>query len=408
MPPKDPFKKIKIMNLELKLIRKGVWPTGQKASATFDQTGGAIGRDDSCRFILRCKNGLVSRLHAKIDFRDGRFYIHGTSTKGVFLNHAKKSIGKNGFAPLEDNDIITVGDFEMKVRLIDDMKTTTLPSSLPARNTAEFGHPNDHFNPPKPLIPEHWELDLSRRSQTPADVVADKAPIDFSNDQQRHAIDALLRGLGLEGSLTAESIKPEALELIGQCLRTTLSNLLNLRDSQAEMERHLSTAPQTLPAIKPELQPLGDIRSVDELLERLMTSYDGDSIFEGREILENLHKMIEGQHVFMVESLTKISDFVADRFSPERIESLYNKAVTNLEKESFMNRRLSRRLNPKASRWDFFRTHFDRLRKQSYITSRHSFEKIFLAVYAKRLRDAPRPPANTGEEKRSEPAVTTN
>ena len=85
---------------------------GQPRSAQFGPTGGSIGRSNTNTLVL--DDRTVSRVHASIECRGGRFFIvdHGSNP----LQHNGRPLGNGNEAELNDGDSLTVGCFELTVR----------------------------------------------------------------------------------------------------------------------------------------------------------------------------------------------------------------------------------------------------------------------------------------------------
>lgn len=73
-----------------------------------DRSPFTIGRTSSCELVI--EDEYISRRHAEIIFRDGRFYISDPgSSNGTFLNGRRLSPGE--VAPISDGDLIRIGPY---------------------------------------------------------------------------------------------------------------------------------------------------------------------------------------------------------------------------------------------------------------------------------------------------------
>ena len=83
-----------------------IYPTGPQMGARYVLKPGEtrIGRTDDCQ--IRNTDSSVSRLHARIEFRDDGFYVTDLdSTNGTFVNNAIKRESK-----LDDGDYLRIGN----------------------------------------------------------------------------------------------------------------------------------------------------------------------------------------------------------------------------------------------------------------------------------------------------------
>lgn len=86
----------------------------------FDETGGTIGRDESCSLWLEdpeqgSEGSAISREHARIEYQKGHYVIIDNGTNPLRLNN--RAVGKGKEAPLTDEDQVRIGDYVLKVRL---------------------------------------------------------------------------------------------------------------------------------------------------------------------------------------------------------------------------------------------------------------------------------------------------
>lgn len=83
------------------------------ACAHFDATGGTIGRASSNMLVLDDPERTVSRVHAQIVFRDGRFYVVDRGSNP--MSHNGRPLGAGNEAPLANGDRLSIGGFELGV-----------------------------------------------------------------------------------------------------------------------------------------------------------------------------------------------------------------------------------------------------------------------------------------------------
>jgi len=103
----------------------------------------AIGRGEDNDWVLADPNRHLSKHHCTVAFRSGRWTVTDHSTNGTFLDRATEPIGRGATAPLRDGSRLTLGEYEIEVRLEE-----------PAAAQGGFGAANpfdeDPFAPPRP------------------------------------------------------------------------------------------------------------------------------------------------------------------------------------------------------------------------------------------------------------------
>ncbi len=113
--------------------------------ATRRVSGGevTIGRGEACDWVLADPNRHLSKQHCTIAFRSGRWTVTDLSTNGTFLDRSGEPIGRGGSAPLRDGSRLTMGEYEIEVRI--EERAQAQPPSSGANPFAD-----DPFAPPAP------------------------------------------------------------------------------------------------------------------------------------------------------------------------------------------------------------------------------------------------------------------
>jgi type VI secretion system protein ImpI/type VI secretion system protein len=103
-----------------------------------------IGRGEACDWVLVDPNRHLSKHHCTVAFRSGRWVVTDLSTNGTFLDRSAEPIGRGGTVPLRDGARLTLGEYEIEVR-IEERATT---GGFGAETANPFDE--DPFAPPKP------------------------------------------------------------------------------------------------------------------------------------------------------------------------------------------------------------------------------------------------------------------
>jgi len=96
------------------ISRQGV-PTGASLAAEFGPAGGTIGRAESNALVLDDPDRTVSRVHAQVLCRDGRYFIVDRGSNPMQCNG--QPLGPGNEAALTDGARLVVGSFELVVRV---------------------------------------------------------------------------------------------------------------------------------------------------------------------------------------------------------------------------------------------------------------------------------------------------
>lgn len=105
------------MELSLTVVRYKTLPPAQKLCLTVDEQGCTIGRSPDNDLALPDPELFISGTHAKIQFREGTFYLTDTSTNGTFINSAKSPVGKGHSVELHNGDELIIGDYEIRLAI---------------------------------------------------------------------------------------------------------------------------------------------------------------------------------------------------------------------------------------------------------------------------------------------------
>lgn len=99
-------------------------------SKVFSVDGGSLGRADSNCWVLPDYDRVVSSRHADISFYHGCFYLTDRSTNGTFHNHSEQPIGQGQTVALHHGDLLTVGNYRIKVGIKPTVVSAALPKGL--------------------------------------------------------------------------------------------------------------------------------------------------------------------------------------------------------------------------------------------------------------------------------------
>jgi predicted component of type VI protein secretion system len=115
----------------------------------FDRLGGALGRAVGNELVLDDPGKYISRVHARIEFRDGAYCLIDVGSNPSLVN--ERPVGPGRPVPLADGDRITIGDYQLVASVAGEAAPVLPPSPLqveaappvPALSTALPANPDD-------------------------------------------------------------------------------------------------------------------------------------------------------------------------------------------------------------------------------------------------------------------------
>ena len=132
------------MPIRIEVMSCGDAPPSQPIAAEFDELGGSIGRGSDSSLVLPDPERFISRTHASVEFRAGRYVIVDKG-KSMPVQVNGRALGQGVEAAIADGDEIVIGSYRMRVTAIaSGVQAVPPPSSVgPAKDDplALFGAP---------------------------------------------------------------------------------------------------------------------------------------------------------------------------------------------------------------------------------------------------------------------------
>ncbi|MCH9692203.1 MAG: type VI secretion system-associated FHA domain protein TagH [Gammaproteobacteria bacterium] len=101
-----------------------------KHTKLFTSSGGSFGRSESNDWVLPDPERVVSSKHGLISFAKGQYFLTDNSTNGSYHNQSADPIGKGNKVALKEGDIISFGEYKLKVALQQPQAEQSLPGGL--------------------------------------------------------------------------------------------------------------------------------------------------------------------------------------------------------------------------------------------------------------------------------------
>src|ERR1700756_3573752 len=127
------------MTLRLRVVSDQRRSLADRGSAVFSVEGGTIGRSADNDWVLPDPLRYVSAHHARVQFREGHFYLQDVSTNGVYVNDDMEPLAKRGSGGyrLANGDVLRMGEYHIVAALesaaaAEDIGAAAVPTSIHA------------------------------------------------------------------------------------------------------------------------------------------------------------------------------------------------------------------------------------------------------------------------------------
>ena len=121
------------MALRLRIVSDQRRSLADRSSATFSVEGGTIGRSADNDWVLPDPLRYVSAHHARVQFREGHFYLQDVSTNGVYVNDEIEPLAKRGSSGhrVTNGDIIRMGEYQIVAAVEAPQTQREAPAAVP-------------------------------------------------------------------------------------------------------------------------------------------------------------------------------------------------------------------------------------------------------------------------------------
>ncbi len=129
------------MSLTIEVIGYKEVPLSTPFSATFDQSGGTLGRSPDNHLVLEDEEKVVSTIHGIIEYENGAYYYMDNSLNGTHILNGANLSNRNKWVrhekiQLNDKDQLQIGDYDLTISIegdnadFPDMALNNEPSSM--------------------------------------------------------------------------------------------------------------------------------------------------------------------------------------------------------------------------------------------------------------------------------------
>ena len=317
-------------------------------SFKFDESGGTIGRNGACSWVLNDSKRIISSIHAKIEYKAGGYYLIDISTNGVFYNHPNKRLSQNEMIELKESDKLYIGVYQISVSIIrsndnnidefsvsrfldlsretsseDDLligkeiKQEDISSSLPLPLEDDlFGVDDDPFGDKEESVESDNILVEDIRPPTVTSQVEKEKITEVSLESNRGEADTLLLSLfSAKLGVDIESMdKKEQIRVINELadsLLITLEEIDSLKSNINRINKRLEIDTDKYhPKAENIFSILGNPRNKKQFSQYLRESFSE----------------VKNHHTSLYESIKNLDSFLAKQFSPKSIIDEFEKS----------------------------------------------------------------------------------
>jgi len=406
--------------LRLRIVSEQRRKLAERSTAVFSVEGGTIGRSADNDWVLPDPARYVSAHHARVQFREGQFYLQDVSTNGVYVNDDLEPLAKRGSSGyrVADGDLLRMGEYHIIAAIEANGAASTEVASVPTSihalralgragerdigarlDLAELLQPAEDGLPslpvtaygqavdsgrvqalaqasdsaaPAPKVPEAPDAEsISQRMARLAQVVAREPKFPTSGvalEDLRSGLDAFCRGAGIDPAALPADAQGRLLHLAGRLFREVFVGLKDLERTRAETRNRyrIELPPPEADDPRPSLADT----MVEELLAALLVQHEGrrlDSVQWLRETMAaaKLHEQATAQ-----ATRSAFIEFL-DRLDPAELEARFERAA---------------RAADKAQYWELFTTFYRNLIEMPADHLPHTFVEAFAAAYREVLK----------------------
>jgi len=421
--------------LRLRIISDQRRSLAERSSATFSVEGGTIGRSADNDWVLPDPRRYVSAHHARVQFREGHFYLQDVSTNGVYVNDDMEPLAKRGSSGyrLSDGDVLRMGDYHIVAalealqaqqaqkdaaaavptsihglrtlgRAADhdigaplDLQELLLPAddtdSVSALPVSAYGQSVDsdrvralgrtrepeylpEVQPQLPLPDDTDPRSFGQRMARLAEAVG-RDPRNGASaialEDVRTGLDAFCRGAGIEPERLPAEAQVRLLHLAGRLFREALVGFKDLERSRSETRNRyrIESPPQEPDDPRPALAD----SMVEELLIALFVQHEGRRLDSVQWLREAVLEAKLHETATAQATRAAFVEFL-DRLDPAELEARFERAA----------RRGKARSADKAQYWELFTTFYRNLIEMPADHLPHTFVEAFAAAYREVLK----------------------
>jgi type VI secretion system protein len=423
--------------LRLRVVSDQRRSLADRSSAVFSVEGGTIGRSADNDWVLPDPLRYVSAHHARVQFREGHFYLQDVSTNGVYVNDDMEPLAKRGSSGyrLINGDVLRMGDYHIVAALEsrhasapeEDPVAAAVPTSIHALRTLDHRAPerdigavlnlDDLLLPgprPDPVLPVNAygkavesapvrALAESVQAPPPGTPPAEAAPqADADGEAELHGermarlaeavarepkngnsvltlsdvysgLDAFCRGAGIEAERLPADAQSRLLHLAGRLFREALVGFKDLERTRANTRNRYRIERRAHDREDPR-PSLAD-SMVEDLLIGLFVQHESRQLDSVQWLRETVAEAKQHEHATAQATRAAFVEFL-DRLDPAELEARFERTA----------RRGKARSADKSQYWDLFISFYRNLIEMPADHLPHTFVEAFGAAYREAMK----------------------
>ena len=421
--------------LRLRIVSDQRRSLAERSSAIFSVEGGTIGRSADNDWVLPDPLRYVSAHHARVQFREGHFYLQDVSTNGVYVNDDMEPLGKRGSSGyrLANGDVLRMGEYHIVAALEsaaadEDAGAAAVPTSIHALHALGRGTDRDigaklnveellvpvidmepvlpvsaygqavdsgrvqalaHAHDTPPLAAAHGEYVATGAAAASADAqslgermarLAEAVGREPKNglgllalEDVHSGLDAFCRGAGIAPEQLPAEAQGRLLHLAGRLLREALVGFKDLERTRADTRNRYRI--ELPPPEQDDPRPSLANSMVEDLLIALFVQHEGRALDSVQWLRETLAEAKLHEQATAQATRAAFVEFL-DRLDPAELEARFERAA----------RRGKARSADKAQYWELFTTFYRNLIEMPADHLPHTFVEAFAAAYREALK----------------------
>jgi type VI secretion system FHA domain protein len=417
------------MTLRLRVVSDQRRSLGDRGNAVFTVAGGTIGRSADNDWVLPDPLRYVSAHHARVQFRDGRYYLQDVSTNGTFVNDEAEPVARrspDGYA-LRNGDMIRVGDYQIVAALdtegdaprsdtgaaavptsihalhslgraaqtdigamlnLDDLLVPDSPTgeeilpvnaygqavvSAPVRALAASPRPVPNTDPDEDSLARRVER-LARAARR--EISSNGVPVNGALlADVNTGLQVFCRGAGIDADKLPADAQTRLLHLAGQLFREALVGFKDLDRSRNETRNRFRI--ELPPPEADDPRPSLSRSTVEDLLLGLLIRHESRSLDAVQWLRETVGEAKTHEAASAQATRAAFVEFL-DRLDPAELEARFERAA----------RRGKARSADKAQYWEMFTTFYRNLIEMPADHLPHTFVEAFASAYREYVKKA--------------------
>jgi len=424
------------MTLRLRVVSDQRRSLADRSTAVFSVEGGTIGRSADNDWVLPDPLRYVSAHHARVQFREGHYYLQDVSTNGVYVNDDMEPLAKRGSSGyrLSNGDVLRIGEYHIVAALearrgtahAEDPAAAAVPTSIHALRSLDHSPERDigaALNLDELLVPEprpYPMLPVNAYGQAvesaPVRALADELPLidaapppleaapaaEADPEAEAHhermarlaeavarepkngnnvlaladvrsGLDAFCIGAGIEIERLPADAQTRLLHLAGRLFREALVGFKDLERTRANTRNRYRIEPPAREQDDPR-PSLAD-SMVEDLLVGLLVQHEDRRLDSVQWLRETFGDAKLHENAIAQATRAAFVEFL-DRLDPAELEARFERAA----------RRGKARSADKAQYWELFVSFYRNLIEMPADHLPHTFVEAFSSSYREAMK----------------------